>query len=134
MTKAHPTCLEFTKTISLFTLELIENPIKGELMKEERDQFNELIKGGKDKDIFCLIFESDCLFERREFKKEKKERYIRKSFRSQHNHYRTLLSLVKIILVETQIYYHICVTSKIYLLAKQFVTMLCDLNRSTNIL
>ena len=55
----------------------------------------------------------------------------RKSFRSQHNHYRTFLSLVKITLVETQIYYHICVTHKIYLLAKQFVTMLCDLDRST---
>ena len=54
MTKAHPTCLEFTKTISLFTLELIENLIKGELMKEERDQFKELIKGGKNKNIFWV--------------------------------------------------------------------------------
>ena len=43
------------------------------------------------------------------------------------------LFLVRTTLVKTQIYYHICVYHRFDPLAKQFVTIFCDLSRSTNI-
>ena len=49
---------------------------------------------------------------------------VRKRFISQQNHFRTSLFLVRIMLYDPQIYYHICVPYHIYPLAKQFATIL----------
>ena len=73
----HSIGIEYTKVKSSFSLASIEKLLKRKLTLEEVDNFNSLISGGKDKDIFCTIFKSDVLFDKKEVRKKKSERYTR---------------------------------------------------------